>query len=153
MRRDDHTNHRHSCAAWVACLVDECLRQGSLLSGVRDTFGRLIKRLPDVCCDGLVAGVADESFPGMDEARRWKHRVLDTFALSGQRARVRRRLSSCSQVDHLLTGLRLCSDLRGKCRLEARLHRHRLRIEQIVRAAGDSSFAFDDSVPLRGPVM
>ena len=39
---------------------------------------------------GHVAGVADEIVPGMDEAGRWRLGVLDTLALSDERARVRR---------------------------------------------------------------
>ena len=150
MRRGHHTNHRHSCAAWVTCLVDECLRQRSLLSGVRETFGHLVERLPDVCRDGLVAGVADESFPGMDGAGRWHHGVLETLALSCERARVRRRLSSFSQVDGPPTGRRICSDLRGKRRLACQDAWP--QVEQSLRAARSSDFGMHDSVPSRGSV-
>ena len=57
---------------------------------MRETLGDLVKRLLDVCRDGLVAGVAHESFPGMDGAGRWHHGGLETLAISGEGARVRR---------------------------------------------------------------
>ena len=117
---------------------------------MRDTLGHLVEELPDVCRDGLVAGAADESFPGMDEAGRCPHGVLVTMALSCERARVRRQLSSSSQVDGPPTGLRICSDLRGKRRLACQDAWP--RVEQSFRAARSWDLCMHDSLRSRGSV-
>ena len=117
---------------------------------MRETLGHLVERLLDVCRDGLVAGVADESFPGMDGAGSWHHGGLETLALSGERARVRRGLSSFSQVDGSPTGLRICSDLRDKPRLACQDAWP--QVEKSFRATRTSDFCMHDSVPSRGSV-
>ena len=94
---------------------------------MRDTLGHLVEKLPDVCRDGLVAGVADESFPGMDEAGSCPHGVLVTIARSWERARVRRRLSSSSQVDGPPTGLRIAATSEATVAEPAGTHERELR--------------------------
>ena len=107
---------------------------------MRETLGHLVERLPDVCRDGRVAGVAYESFASMDGAGRWQHGMLETPELSYERARVRRRLSSSSQVDGSPTGLRICSDLRGRRRLACQDAWP--QVEQSLRAARSLVFLY-----------
>ena len=117
---------------------------------MREALGHLVEKLPDVCRDGLVAGVADESFPDMDGAGRCNLGVLGTLELSFERARLRQRMSSSSQVDGSPTGLRICSDLRGRRRLSCQDAWP--QVEQSLRAARSSVFCMHDSVPSRGGV-
>ena len=117
---------------------------------MRDTLGHLVEKLPDVCRDGLVAGAADESFPGMDEAGRCPHGVLVTMALSCGRARVRRQLSSSSQVDGPPTGLRIAATSEATVAEPAGTHERDLRSRFVPH--DHLVFCVHDCVPSRGNV-